>query len=123
MMFAGMVLVQPHMKTGKVRALGMSGAKLSPLMPELPAIAEFGLKDFESSGWFGVFVPAGTSRGIVMQLNAETVRALKLPEVSERFAREGADLFGNSPEEFAVFVKSETARWSKAVRMSGARPD
>jgi tripartite-type tricarboxylate transporter receptor subunit TctC len=70
-----------------------------------------------------VFVPAGTARGIVMQLNAEIVRALKLPEVSERFAREGADLFGNSPEEFAAFVKSEAAKWSRAVKMSGARPD
>ena len=123
MMFAGMVLVQPHMKTGKVRALGMSGAKRSPLMPDLPTIAESGIKGFESTGWFGVFVPAGTPRGIVAQLNAEIVRALKLPEVSERFAREGADLFGNSPEQFAVFLKSETTKWSKAVKTSGARPD
>ena len=123
MMFAGTVLVQQHMKTGKVRALGISGAQRSPLMPDLPTIAESGLKGFESSGWFGVFVPAGTSRGIVMQLNAEIIRALKLPDVSERFSREGADLFGNSPEEFAAFVKSEAAKWSKAVKMSGARPD
>jgi tripartite-type tricarboxylate transporter receptor subunit TctC len=123
MMFAGTVLVQPHIKSGKVRALGITSAKRSPLMPELPTIAEAGLKGFESNGWFGVFVPAGTSRAIVMQLNAEIVRALKSPEMSERFAREGADLYGNSPEEFAVFVKTESAKWAKAVKLSGARPD
>jgi tripartite-type tricarboxylate transporter receptor subunit TctC len=123
MMFAGTVLVQPHIKSGKVRALGITSAKRSPLMPELPTIAEAGLKGFESNGWFGVFVPAGTSRAIVMQLNAEIVRALKSPEMSERFAREGADLYGNSPEEFAVFVKTEAAKWATAVKLSGARPD
>jgi tripartite-type tricarboxylate transporter receptor subunit TctC len=123
MMFAGTVLVQPHMKTGRVRALGITSAKRSPLMPDLPTIAESGLKGFESDGWFGVFVPAGTSRAIVMQLNAEIVRALKSPEMGERFAREGAELFGNSPEEFAAFVKNESAKWSRAVKMSGARPD
>ena len=65
----------------------------------------------------------GLVRTLVMQVNAEIVRALKSPEMAERFAREGADLYGNSPEEFAVFVKIETAKWAKAVKLSGARPD
>ncbi|MGZ5153217.1 MAG: tripartite tricarboxylate transporter substrate-binding protein, partial [Burkholderiales bacterium] len=76
---------------------------------------------FEVVGWYGVFVPAGTPHAIVAKLNAEIVRILKLPEVGERLASEGAELSGNTPEEFGAYVKTEQAKWAKVVRISGAR--
>ena len=123
MMFVGLVSAQPHIKAQKLRAIGITGARRSPLMPELPTVAESGVRGFEVTGWYGVFVPAGTPPGIVAKLNAEIVRIMKLPDVRERFAAEGAELVGNTPAQFAAFVAAEIAKWSRVVKLSGARPD
>ena len=120
-MFSGIVSAQPQLQTGKLRAIGITGAKRSPLMPELATVSESGLRGFEVVGWYGVFVPAGTPQPIVAKLNAEIVRILKLPEVGERLASEGAEISANTPEEFAAYIKAEQAKWAKVVKISGAR--
>jgi tripartite-type tricarboxylate transporter receptor subunit TctC len=123
MMFVGLVSAQPHVKAQKLRAIGISGARRSPLMPELPTVAEAGVRGFEVTGWYGVFVPARTPPPIVAKLNADIVRILKLPDVSERFAAEGAELVGNTPAQFSAYIAGEIAKWSRVVKLSGARPD
>jgi tripartite-type tricarboxylate transporter receptor subunit TctC len=123
MMFVGIVSAQPHIKAGKLRAIGISGAHRSRLMPELPTVAESGVRGFEVTGWYGVFVPAATPRAIVIALYREIVRILHLPDVGERLSGEGAELIGNTPDEFAAYIKSEIAKWSSAIKISGARPD
>jgi tripartite-type tricarboxylate transporter receptor subunit TctC len=120
-MFSGIVSAQPPIQSGKLRAIGITGAQRSPLMPQLPTVSESGVRGFEVVGWYGVFVPAGTPHAIVAKLNAEIVGILKLPEVGERLASEGAELSANTPEEFAGYIKTEQAKWAKVVRISGAR--
>ena len=119
--FGGIVSAQPHILSGKLRAIAITGAKRSPLMPELATVSESGLRGFEVVGWYGVFVPTGTPHAIVAKLSAEIARILKLPEVGERLASEGAELSGNTPEEFAAYIKAEQAKWAKVVKISGAR--
>jgi tripartite-type tricarboxylate transporter receptor subunit TctC len=92
-------------------------------VPELPTIAESGLPGFDISTWFGIFVPAGTSRPVVERLHAEFSRALAAPDVRERMLLLGAEPVGNTPEEFAAYVKSEAAKYAKLVRASGAKVD
>jgi tripartite-type tricarboxylate transporter receptor subunit TctC len=119
--FGGILSTQPHIQSGKMRAIGITGARRSPLMPSLPTVAESGVRGFEVVGWYGVFVPAGTPPPIVARLNAEIVRILKLQEVGERLASEGAEISGNTPEEFAAYIRAEQAKWAKVVRISGAK--
>ena len=121
--FVGAVSAQVQTKGGKLRAIGVTGVKRSALMPEVPTIAESGVSGYEVTGWYGVFVPAATPRPIVMQLNREIVRILQLPEVGERLTADGAEVIGNTPQEFAAYIKSEIAKWSGVVKMSGARED
>ncbi len=91
-------------------------------LPQLPTVAESGLPGFAAVSWYGVLVPAATPREIINKLNREIVRILHLPEVRESLAAQGADVIGNSPEEFAE-IKSETEMWAKIVRTSGAHVD
>jgi tripartite-type tricarboxylate transporter receptor subunit TctC len=113
----------PHVKSGRVRALGVTSLKRVSVTPEIPTIDEQGLKGFETGSWFGIAVPSGTPREIVTRLHAETVRIIKMPEVTERIASEGADFVGDTPEQFTVFFKAEVAKWGKAVTLSGAKPE
>jgi tripartite-type tricarboxylate transporter receptor subunit TctC len=115
LMFSSMVAIIPHIKAGKLRALAVTGRKRSPLLPEVPTIAESGLPGYEAGSWYGILAPAGTPRDIVMKLNAEIVKALKQPEVRERLANEGAEAIGGTPEEFAAHIKAELARMGKMI--------
>jgi tripartite-type tricarboxylate transporter receptor subunit TctC len=121
--FVGAVSAQAQIKGGRLRAIGVTSVRRSALLPDVPTIAESGVRGYEVTGWYGVFVPAATPRPIVTRLNREIVRILKLPDVSERFTAEGAELVGNTPEEFAAYIRSEIAKWSKVVKLSGARED
>ena len=121
--FGAFVSVLPHVKSGRVRALGVTSLKRVPAMPEIATIDEQGLKGFETGSWFGIAVPTGTSREIVSKLHAEIVRIIKLPEVTDRIASEGADFVGDTPEQFTAFFKAEVAKWGKAVKASGAKPE
>jgi len=121
--FGAFVSVLPHVRSGRLRALGVTSLKRVSVLPEVATIDEQGLKGFETGSWFGVAVPAATPREIVTKLHAEVVRIIKLPEVYERIASEGADFVGDTPEQFTAFFKAEIVKWGKAVKVSGARPE
>jgi len=111
----------PQIQAGRLRGLAVSTAKRSAFAPDLPTVAESGLPGFDVFGWNGVLAPAGTPAPVIAKLQAEMVRALKLPEVRERIAGFGFEPVGSTPEEFAEFVKVDIARWAKVVKESGAR--
>ena len=123
LMFSTMPPALPHVKSGRLRALGMTGAKRSPLVPELPTIAESGLPGYEITQWWGLLGPPGMPAAIVTRLNAEVNAILQQPDVKERFASEGADTAPNTPDWFATYMKIEVAKWAKVVRASGATAD
>jgi tripartite-type tricarboxylate transporter receptor subunit TctC len=106
----------PQVKAGKIRALAVSTAKRSPAVPDIPTIAEAGVPGYDSGAWFGLLAPAGTPKGIVNRLAAETQRILKLPDVHERIAALGAEPVGSTPEQFAAHIKSEIAKWAKVIK-------
>jgi tripartite-type tricarboxylate transporter receptor subunit TctC len=123
MFFSGMPPAMPHIHAGKLRAIAVSTAKRSPAAPEVPTVAESGVRGFDISTWFGVFAPAGTSRDVITRLNSEIARALTLPDVRERLAREGAETAPDSPEQFGRFIQAESTKFAKIIRDSGARAD
>jgi len=123
MILTGVPAQLPHIKSGRLRALGVASAKRQPLFPELPTIMEGGVKGYEATQWYGVLAPAGTPRPIVDRLNAALVKALQSAEVKERLASEAGEPVGNSPEEFHAFIQKEIARWAPVIRASGAKPE
>jgi tripartite-type tricarboxylate transporter receptor subunit TctC len=123
LMFDNLASSRSQVKAGRIRALAVTTARRSALAPDLPTIAESGLPGFDISTWFGIFVPAGTPKPVVDRLHAEFTRALAAPEVREKMLALGAEPVGNSPEEFAAYVKAEAAKYAKIVRSSGAKVD
>jgi tripartite-type tricarboxylate transporter receptor subunit TctC len=121
MTFGDIPTALPHIRAGKLRSLAVTGAKRSPLLPDVPTIAEQGLAGFDVTAWFGVFTTAGTPRQVVNQLNAEIVRILSLPDVREKLIGIGMEPVTNSPDEFAAYVQSEIAKWARVVKASGAK--
>jgi tripartite-type tricarboxylate transporter receptor subunit TctC len=122
MAFGTAVAFLPQVQTGKLVALAVADAKPSPIAPGLPTIAET-LPGFEALQWFGVLMPAGTPADVVARLHAEIDRILRLPDVRERLASVGIEVAQKSPAEFGAFIQSETAKWGKIVRDSGAKID
>jgi len=114
--------VLPTLKAGRVRALGVTSAKRTPLVPDLPTIAET-VPGYEFIGWYSLVAPAEAAAGILARLNAEVVRALKTPEFQERFTALGAEPIGSTQQELAAFVRVQIEKMREAVSMSGARPD
>ena len=123
MMFDNMPSVLPHVKAGKLRALGVTSARRSPAAPDIPTIAESGVPGYEVDSWFGILAPAGTPKEIVAKLNAEIVKILQRPEVRERLAEQGAVPVGDTPDQFAEHIRRETAKWARVVKASGAKVD
>ena len=123
MIFSSMPPALPHVKTGRIKALAVTSSKRSPATPDLPTIAESGVPGYEVINWYGVLTPAGTSQDIVSRLNSETRRIMNLPGVKERLAAQGAETLTSTPQEFGAFIRSETAKWAKVVKFSGARVD
>jgi tripartite-type tricarboxylate transporter receptor subunit TctC len=113
----------PLAKSGRLRALAVSGLKRSALVPDLPTLDEAGLKGYEIVGWNGLFVPAGTPWNIVTHLHAEAARALAQSDVKERLTTMGAEGVGSSPEEFRAFVKAEISKWAKVVKEAGLKAE
>jgi len=122
MNYENSLVVLPHIKSGKVKALAVTGAQRSRLMPELPTIAET-LPGYNASGWYGLFVPAATPKAIVTRLNTEAVKVLRMPDVIERLSSQGAEPVGSTPEEFAAFVRSEIDKWAHLVQTAHMKVD
>ena len=123
LMFETGPLIMPHVKSGRLKVLAVGSARRSLAAPELVTIAESGYPGFETVGWAGLLAPTGTPKEIVTKLNAEIVRILSQTEVTGRFVTLGAELVSSSPEEFGAYIKSETAKWGKVVKDSGAKAD
>ena len=123
LMFGTAVSFLPYVQSGRLRALAVTNPKRSPSAPDISTVAESGLPGFEALQWFGIFVPAGTSKDIVARLNGEIVKTLRLTDVRERLSSLGADVVGNTPEQFAAFQKADAAKWAKVVKESGAKID
>jgi len=117
------LVVLPHVKSGRLRALAVTGAQRSRATPDLPTVAESGLPGFETAQWYGIVVPAGVPDAIVSRLNGEAVKVVQDPELAARLAREGTIPAGTSPQEFAAYFKNEVAKWSKVIKISGARAE
>lgn len=123
LMFGGMIGTLTHVKSGRLKSLAVSSAKRSPVVPDLPTIAESGFPGYEAATWYGVLAPAGTPVSIVRKLNAEIIATLNHPELKQRMAGQGADPAPTTPEEFAAYIKSEVSKWAKVVKESGAQTD
>jgi len=115
--------VMAHIKSGRLKAIATTAAKRSPGLPDTPTFAESGLPGYDTYEWYGLFAPARIPRPVLAKLNAEVNRIIKLPDVSERMLGLGAIPSGDSPEEFAAFVKGEMARWGKVAQQVGLRPE
>jgi len=122
-MFGTMPPTLPHVKTGKLRALGVSGAKRSVAAPDVPTIAEAGVPGFEVLNWYGIVAPGKTPAAIVQRLNGELVKTLKAPEMIESLGTQGLEAAGGSPERFGVFIKSEMAKYAKVIKAAGIRAE
>jgi len=123
LVFIGIPAALPHIKAGKLRALALVAPQRSPALPEVPTVAEAGLKDFEVTTWYGILAPAGTPRPIVSRLNAELVKIMHTPDVKERLAGMATDPLTSTPEEFAAYLKQEIAKWGDVVRKANLKAD
>jgi tripartite-type tricarboxylate transporter receptor subunit TctC len=127
MMFADVGVVAPHIKAGKLRALAISGAKRSPVFPDLPTVAEagvdVGMRGYAAGTWYGVFAPAGTPAPVVERLSGEIRKALAVPEVRDSLIAQGVEPGGSSPAEFGAYVREEHAKWGKVIRTAGIKLD
>ncbi len=121
--FDNVLSAVPHVKAGKLRAIAVSTSKRSPAVPDVPTVAESGLKGFEASVWQGILAPAGTPKWILDALNFAIVNTLTQPDTKERIAQYGADVIASTSQEFASFMKADLVKWAKVVKDSGARVD
>jgi tripartite-type tricarboxylate transporter receptor subunit TctC len=122
LMFDNLSSITPHAKAGRVRGLGVSGPRRSPVFPDLPAIGEI-VPGYETVAWGGVIGPANLPRDVVVRLNAEIKKALGSPTVQQRYAELDTEIDGGSPEEFLALAKRETIKWSEVVKRAGAKID
>jgi tripartite-type tricarboxylate transporter receptor subunit TctC len=121
MQFATVPSVIGHVRSGKLRALGLTSEKRSPSVPDIPTIAESGLPGFDQSAWHGLFAPAGTPEPVIAKISQEVVRVLKLPDVEKRFASQGVDIIASSPEEFAAFIRKDVVKYEKLIKSANIR--
>ena len=121
--FATVPAALPLIKVNRLRALGVTSARRSPLMSAVPTIAEAGLSGYETSTWHGILAPAATPHEVIVKLNAEMARILAQPDVKERLLGQGLDPVGGTPEQFGAYLKTEITKWAAVVKASGARPE
>ena len=111
----------PHVKSGKLKALALAGAKRSSLVPDVPTVAESGLAGYEASSWGGVMAPAGTPKDVIARLNTEVNRVLAMADVRDRLTAQGIEPVGTTPEQFASFLEAEIAKWKRVVKEAGIK--
>jgi len=121
LMFGTAVSFLPYGQSHRLNALAVTNPRRSPIVPNVPTVAESGLPGFEALQWFGLYAPAGTPREIVARLNNEIGKILHTSEIRERFANLGADASGGSADQFAIFQRAEVAKWTRIVKTSGAK--
>lgn len=119
LIFATAASAMPHIKSGRIKALAVTTAKRSGLVPDLPTVAEAGLPGFEANNWYGVLVPAGTPRAITNRLNKEITATLNTPAVKDFLFKQGLDANPGTPESFGNYIKAETAKWAKVTKAAG----
>jgi len=123
-MFDNLPSALPHIKSGRLRALAVTSRERSTALPDTPTVEEAAnLKGFDASSWFGLFAPAGTPRAIIDKIQVDVAKALAVPEVRERFVAQGAQPGGTTPDQFTAFIRAETDKWTKVVKISNARVD
>jgi tripartite-type tricarboxylate transporter receptor subunit TctC len=121
--FGAMVSTIPHVKSGRLRAIGVTSLKRVAAAGDTPTLDEQGLKGFETGSWFGLSAPAATPNDIVMKLHAAATRAIQAPDIRDRMSAEGAEFLGDTPAQFTAYFKSEIEKWGRAVKASGAKPE
>jgi len=123
LMFAPSQTVMPYVHAGKLKALAVTGARRSETLPDLPTVAESGLPGYEAVGWFGLLAPAATPKATVARASADVNRVLAMSDVREKMLGLGADPAGNTPEEFARFIREDQAKWSKLMKEAGIKAE
>lgn len=123
LLFAPAQSVMPHVQASKLKAFAVTSAKRSPTLPDLPSVAEAGVPAYEAIGWFGLLVAAATPSAIVEKLSADANKVLQDPDVKQRMMALGAEPSGNSPAQFAAFIRGDQAKWSKLMRERGIAPE
>ncbi|HZQ73512.1 MAG TPA: tripartite tricarboxylate transporter substrate binding protein [Burkholderiales bacterium] len=121
--FAIIPAVLPQVKAGKLKALAVTSARRTPIAPDVATVAEQGFPRFDATAWIGLLAPAGLPREIAARIAGDTQRAMALPEVRELLGKQGFDVVGSTPGEFAKFIRSETAKWTAVVKATGARAE
>jgi len=121
MAFSSVPAVLPHIKAGRLVALGVGSAKRSPALPNIPTIAEAGVPGYEYTTWYGVFAPAKTPRTLIARLNAEIVKAMETPDIKDRFTALGGDPDPGTPEELRAYMAIESAKWAKIIKAANIR--
>jgi tripartite-type tricarboxylate transporter receptor subunit TctC len=119
LIFATAASAVGHIKSGKIKALAVTTAKRSGLVPDLPTVSEAGLKGFEANNWYGVLVPAGTPRPIIDRLNKEITAVLNMADIKEFLFKQGLDVAPSTPEAFGAYIRSEKAQWEKVIKAAG----
>jgi tripartite-type tricarboxylate transporter receptor subunit TctC len=122
-MFDNVPPLLPHVRSGRIKALAVTSLQRIAVLPDVPTLHELGLKDFDAVGWNGLLAPAGTPRAIVNRVHDEVIHVLRIPEVRDGLTSQGADIVGNSPDEFAAWIRTEVKKWGDVVQRSGAKVD
>jgi tripartite-type tricarboxylate transporter receptor subunit TctC len=122
-MFDSTIAITPHIKAGKLKAIAVTGAKRSPVFPDVPTFAELGYPEVESYAWYGMFAPAGLPKDLLAKISAEALKAMKSPDFQKTLADTGSEFVGDTPENFRGFVRAETKKWAGVVKASGATID
>ncbi|HYK14954.1 MAG TPA: tripartite tricarboxylate transporter substrate binding protein [Burkholderiales bacterium] len=121
MAFSSVPAVLPHIKAGRLVALGVGSAKRSPALPNIPTIAEAGVPGYEYTTWYGIFAPAKTPRTLIARLNTEIVKAMETPDIKDRFTALGGDPDPGTPEELRAYMANESAKWAKIIKAANVR--
>jgi tripartite-type tricarboxylate transporter receptor subunit TctC len=123
MMFAGPLLFEPHIKSGKLRALAVADRKRSPVLPEVPTMAESGFPGVETGTWYGFLAPAGTPAGVAQTFHETLLKVMAAPDVKSRLLAQGVDIVAAGPREFDKVIREEVDKWTKLVKRAGINPE